>query len=63
MGNGVPLTDGGLRYMRSTADLHDVEDIRGRFYVDSREAVLEPGYVIVRTVNNLTLRGGLESIM
>ena len=63
MNNGVPLTAGRLSYLYATADFHDLVYITGRFYKDGGEEELEPGYVMGWEVNNIELRGYLESIL
>ena len=50
-------------YLYPMSDLNEIEFIRGRVYADGREVVLEPGQVMVWTVNDLYIRGRLEGIL
>ena len=63
MDNGVSLTAGGLSYLHSATDLHEVAAIGGRLYAYGGEEEFEPGYVMGWEVNNFMLVGGLGSIL
>ena len=63
MENGVPLTSGKLSSLHAMVYFHDVAAIEGRFYVYVRGTELEPGYVTGREGKNITILGGLESIL
>ena len=51
-----------LSSLNTATYFHDVAAIGGRFYTDGREAKLEPGNIMVWSVNIITLGEGLESI-
>ena len=49
--------------MHAATYFHDKSPIRERFYADFRETELEPEYLIGWAVNNITIKGGLDSIL
>ena len=61
--NTVPLVISGFSYSHPAADFHDIAAVSGRLNVYGREAELEPGNIMGQEVNNIILRGGLESIL
>ena len=63
MDNVVPLKFDRFSYLNDAETFHDVAAIGGRFYSDVREAELEPVYGMLLALNNITLRGGLESLL
>ena len=63
MENSVPMASRGFSALHTTAYLRYIASIRCRLNAYGREAELETGYIMGRPVNNITLRGGLGSIL
>ena len=57
------MTSGRLISLHAAIYFRDIDPIRERFYADCRETELEPEYLMGWAVNNITIKGGLDSIL